>query len=53
MAQTGPVGPDSRRDSYWNLIFQFSMVLEFGKSLRNYARKFRRNLDLGIFPKFF
>jgi hypothetical protein len=27
--------------------------LDFGKTLRIYARRFRRDLDMGTFPKFF
>jgi hypothetical protein len=27
--------------------------LDFGKTLRIYARRLRRNLDMGTFPKFF
>jgi hypothetical protein len=34
------------------LIFEFQMNLEFGKTLRNFTRRFRRNLDMRIFPKF-
>jgi hypothetical protein len=45
--------PDSRRDSNRNLIFEFSMFLELGKTLRNCTRRFRRNLDMRIFPKSF
>jgi hypothetical protein len=29
------------------------MNLEFGRTLRNFTRRFRRNLDMRIFPKFF
>jgi hypothetical protein len=29
------------------------MVLKFGKTLGNYTWRFRRNLDMGILPKFF
>jgi hypothetical protein len=31
------------------LIFEFQMNLKFGRALRNFTRKFRRNLDLRIF----
>jgi hypothetical protein len=48
-----PVGPDPMEDSNEKLIFKFQMNLEFGKTLRNFTRRFRRNLDIRIFPKFF
>jgi hypothetical protein len=35
------------------LIFQFQLDLDFGKSFRNSTRRFGRDLDMGIFPKFF
>jgi hypothetical protein len=35
-----------------NLIFKFQLNLDFGKTLRFSTRRFRRNLDKGIFPKF-
>jgi hypothetical protein len=35
------------------LIFEFQMNLEFCKTLNNFTRRFRRNLDTAIFPKFF
>jgi hypothetical protein len=50
---TGPAGLDTRGDSNGNLIFEFQGFLEFGKNLRNSTRRFRRNLGMGIFPKFF
>jgi hypothetical protein len=46
-------GPDPRGDSNGNLIFKFQGYLEFGKTLKNSIRRFRRNLGMGIFPKFF
>jgi hypothetical protein len=49
----GWTGLDPRGDSNGNLIFKFQGFLEFGKTLRNYTRRFRRNLGMGIFPKFF
>jgi hypothetical protein len=33
--------------------FVFQMNLDFGKTLMNFTRRFRRNLDLRIFHKFF
>jgi hypothetical protein len=35
------------------MIFKFQCILEFGKTLRNSTRRFRRNLDMRIFSKFF
>jgi hypothetical protein len=43
------VGPDPREDSNEKLIFEFQMNLEFGRTLRNFTRRFRRNLDMRIF----
>jgi hypothetical protein len=33
--------------------FEFQMNLDFGKTLMNFTRRFRRNLDMRIFLKFF
>jgi hypothetical protein len=52
MWQTGPARPDPREDSNKSLIFEFQGVLEFGRTWRNSKKRFRRNLDMGIFPKF-
>jgi hypothetical protein len=46
-------GPNSREDSNKKLIFEFQMNLEFGRTLWNFTRRFRRNLEMLIFPKFF
>jgi hypothetical protein len=52
----------SRREANWSgsqgkiqmeLIFECQMNLEFGKTLKNFTRGLRRNLDTRIFPKFF
>jgi hypothetical protein len=32
----------------WNFIFKFQRILEFGKTLRNSTRRFRRNLDMAM-----
>jgi hypothetical protein len=32
---------------------KFQKNLEFGKNWRNFTRRFRRILDMRIFPKFF
>jgi hypothetical protein len=44
--------PDSEEDSKPKLIFKFQMNSDFGKTLRNFTRRFRRNLDMGIFLNF-
>jgi hypothetical protein len=36
-----------------NWTFEFQMNFEFDETLRNFTRRCRRNLDMGIFPKFF
>jgi hypothetical protein len=51
--RAGTVGPDPRKDSNKNLIFQFQLNLDFGKTWRNSSRRFRMNLDMRIFLKFF
>jgi hypothetical protein len=33
--------------------FEFLMNLDFGKTLMNFMRRFRRTLDMRIFPIFF
>jgi hypothetical protein len=40
---------EPRREFKWNLILNF----KFRRTLRNFTRWFRRNLYMGIFPKFF
>jgi hypothetical protein len=35
------------------ILFEFLLILEFGRNLENCTRRFRRNLDTGIFPKIF
>jgi hypothetical protein len=32
--------------------FEFQMNLDFGRTFRNFTRRFRRNLDMRMFPKF-
>jgi hypothetical protein len=45
----GPNGPEVKENSFSNkkLIFDYSKVLEICR------RRFRRNFEVGIFPKFF
>jgi hypothetical protein len=35
------------------ILFEFQLILEFDRTLEKYTRKFRRNFDMGIFPKIF
>jgi hypothetical protein len=35
------------------MIFEFHWNLKFGKTLGNCTRRFKRNLDMRVFPKFF
>jgi hypothetical protein len=51
--ETRPIEPDSRRRFCQELICNFQWILEFGRTLRISTRRFRRNFDVGIFPKFF
>jgi hypothetical protein len=46
-------GLDSEEDLKRKLVFKFHLNLDFGKSWRKFTRRFRRNLDMGIFLKFF
>jgi hypothetical protein len=45
----GEAGLDLEEVSIRKLVFKFQMNLDVGKNLRNFTRKFRRNLDMGIF----
>jgi hypothetical protein len=44
----GEAGLDLEDDSKQKLVFKFQMNLNFGKTLINFKRRFRRNLDLGF-----
>jgi hypothetical protein len=52
-------GPDSwvenqrRAQAQKGILFKFQLILEFGRTLENCTRKFRKKLDMGIFPKIF
>jgi hypothetical protein len=35
------------------IIFEFQLILEFGRTLENCSRRFRKKFDMGIFPKIF
>jgi hypothetical protein len=45
----GPTGPELKRNSYRNK----NWIFEFTKALEICTRRFRRNFDTRIFPKFF
>jgi hypothetical protein len=50
-AAAGPnleLGQNSKR-----FFFEFQLILEFGRTLENCTRRFRRNFDIEIFPKIF
>jgi hypothetical protein len=35
------------------ILFEFQLIFEFGKTLENCTRRFRKKFDMGIFPKIF
>jgi hypothetical protein len=45
----GPIGPKVRKHSFPNN----NLIFEYTKALEIYRRRFRRNFDMGIFPKIF
>jgi hypothetical protein len=45
----GPIGPEDEKKFFQNK----NRIFEFTKALQICTRKFRRNLDTRIFPKFF
>jgi hypothetical protein len=47
----GWLGPQG--EIKWEFDFEFQLNLDFGKTLKNYTRRFTRNLDIEFFPKFF
>jgi hypothetical protein len=53
LGRHGEAGPDLEEDSKWKLVFKFQMNLDFGKTSRNFTWRFRSNLDMGFFPKFY
>jgi hypothetical protein len=42
-----------RENFQQEMIFNFQWILEFGKNLEICTRRFRRNFNVRIFPKFF
>jgi hypothetical protein len=49
----GQLGQIHGGNSKMDFIFEFKPILEFGKTLGICMCRFRRNLDMGIFPKIF
>jgi hypothetical protein len=49
----GPAGPKSKESFITYLVFQFQWISNSGKTLEICTRRFRRNFEMGIFPKFF
>jgi hypothetical protein len=47
------IGPDPGEISNGKFDFEFQLNLNFGKTLGNFTRRFRWNLDMMIFPKLF
>jgi hypothetical protein len=35
------------------ILFEFQLILEFGRTLENCTRRFRKKFDMEIFPKIF
>jgi hypothetical protein len=52
-AKAGPAGLDSKEGFKNGIDFEFQRNFEFGKTLRNFTRRFRSNLYMRIFLKFF
>jgi hypothetical protein len=53
VGRLGRAVPVPREGFKMEIDFEFQMNLDFGKTLRNFTRRFRRNLDMIIFPEFF
>jgi hypothetical protein len=53
VGEDGLVWSDPSQKFRRDFIFEIQMNLDFGKTLRISTRRFRRNLGMGIFPKFF
>jgi hypothetical protein len=52
-------GPDGWVENWrWaqaqkQILFKFQLILEFGRTLENCTRRFRKKFDMEIFPKIF
>jgi hypothetical protein len=51
--QGRPAGSDPSRRFKHILVFKFQGFSEFDGTWRNFTRRFRRNFDMEILPKFF
>jgi hypothetical protein len=51
-ASTGEAGP-GEPNSEKKILFEKNWIFEFTKALEICRRRFRRNFEVGIFPKFF
>jgi hypothetical protein len=54
----GKVGRGWVKNQRWakaqkEIPFEFQLILEFGRTLENCTRRFRKKFDMGIFPKIF
>jgi hypothetical protein len=45
----GPNGPEVKENSFLNK----NLIFDYGEALEICRRRFRRNFEVGIFPKFF
>jgi hypothetical protein len=60
---SGPTGVEGEVGRGWaesgagpkfkKILFEFQLILQFGRTLENCTRRFRRNFNMGIFPKIF
>jgi hypothetical protein len=48
LGRKSEMGPRSKR-----IFFEFQLILEFGRTLENCTRRFRKKFVMGIFPKIF
>jgi hypothetical protein len=49
----GRLGQIHGDNSKMDFVFEFKQILEFSKTLGICSCRFRRNLDMGFFPKIF
>jgi hypothetical protein len=54
----GEVGSGWVKNQRWakvqkQFLFEFQLILEFGRTLEIWTRRFRKKFDMGIFPKIF
>jgi hypothetical protein len=53
LRRAGSAGLVPKEGFKMEIDFEFQMNLDFGKTLRDFTRRFRWNLNMRIFPKFF